>query len=1360
MPTKRQHDSTALTTTAPIADPTRNAIHAIRGYEYQTLAAALAWLNLDDQGLLFLEVAEDYAEVVGSAINAVQVKDTHTSGPITLNRGDVRDAIAAFVQLAEENPDQSVQLRYLTTSTIGMEKASRGRLGGCAGLDYWQRVRLTQEDVGPLRQILEHEPYPDAVRRFCKKRSDIELCQDLICRVTWDCGRPDATNLRKELEQRLALVLSDQFHIPSQEATHVADALAYRVLQKSSLPQPSDRVLTRYELYQLIDSTTKLALPRNILEPLLSQLVVRQSGNDQASILYPSIRNPHWLIDASGVPIHKTLVSRPEVEAEVRSAVKSAGICFVFGATGIGKSIFARTVASEFPGAVRWIDFRRATLQEVQIRLSQVLPLLAEMGSSTLILEDINWIEDSILRTSLAQVIEAAHRHDIRVLISCYRTPSVTALNGLGLDSGCVVECPHFDQEETNALVERAGGNARTWGQIAHIAGGNGHPQLTHAFVIGMASKHWPTDEITQVISSGFTSPDLEAAREEARSNLINALPEAVRDLLYRLSIPLGFFKRSLAVEIGAVRPSIPRAGECFDKLVGQWVEVITTDRYRLSPLARGFGREMLDSEEQHRIHQMITTHILQESTIDASDIDSILVHALAGDSQNDLWRLAYLINTIDNETRETLGKHLITFHLLDTAKPIYQKDMPTSVMLRMAQLRLVAESDKPEIVGDVASALLRETAAVPDELAGPYLEIAVLSAILNTLGIANHLEGWIGLLSRFRGLLIGNPDAAPSLTEKYTDTGSTTAGLFNVGIAGLDSVRKLESVFHDFAALEPNERRELLVPINAKFADYQVIVQHPWVAESKAPEFDPVNAASRYKRMARHAHTWGERILSLQCLITSATILDELEGDAQGAMQALHDARALHGNDPILARAFAKLHHRNGQNAQALEFFREIVPNIELTNTIDAVYTVRDAAICAAKCGEWGTALSWFVRAQTAACPLQEIGLGAMGIGLGADAAIASFEKGDVPHAVGLLKNTLLALETLDPHSNLQAAHCHRIVRHALLWLQSKVRGDDARIGGKAISIYPGICSNPDPVREIQQHPLLHIDLAWYMLAEIELRTGSDLGIRTILTERTATGHIPLSEHILRFNAIWTDIEELDPNSFSRHLTEYASSAAYIMENEATLRDTFDPLDPKRVLIPPLPSNGSVNPIAETTACHAILAYGIRSLFDHQLDAIAGLRNALDANLGQSYPGKSLLDNWSSAALDQNDLIEEIVVILTHCLESGRPQPDLLCRAGLRLLDWISQSQFKSVLMPYLAPWLRDQWQRVLRTQRFRLYNPRVTVPDIEAVLNDQLEDVQFVAKLNMATASAVQAHLSKDYRRHLSDLADDSRD
>jgi hypothetical protein len=80
---------------APAGDPARQAVDALRGYAYQVLAAALAWLDVGERELLFLEVAEDYAVVTQNALRAVQVKDTASSGTVTLNSEGVRDAISA-----------------------------------------------------------------------------------------------------------------------------------------------------------------------------------------------------------------------------------------------------------------------------------------------------------------------------------------------------------------------------------------------------------------------------------------------------------------------------------------------------------------------------------------------------------------------------------------------------------------------------------------------------------------------------------------------------------------------------------------------------------------------------------------------------------------------------------------------------------------------------------------------------------------------------------------------------------------------------------------------------------------------------------------------------------------------------------------------------------------------------------------------------------------------------------------------------------------------------------------------------------------------------------------------------------------
>jgi len=93
-------------------DVERQAVASLRGYAYQVAAAALAWLDLDNNGKVYLEVAEDYATVAQHSLDAVQVKDTAESGSVTLNTEAVREAINAFVTLAASNKDRHVQLRY------------------------------------------------------------------------------------------------------------------------------------------------------------------------------------------------------------------------------------------------------------------------------------------------------------------------------------------------------------------------------------------------------------------------------------------------------------------------------------------------------------------------------------------------------------------------------------------------------------------------------------------------------------------------------------------------------------------------------------------------------------------------------------------------------------------------------------------------------------------------------------------------------------------------------------------------------------------------------------------------------------------------------------------------------------------------------------------------------------------------------------------------------------------------------------------------------------------------------------------------------------------------------------------------
>ena len=93
----------------------------------------------------------------------------------------------------------------------------------------------------------------------------------------------------------------------------------------------------------------------------------------------------------------------------------------------------------------------------------------------------------------------------------CDHLPSPIAASldrGSGLPGEAVIEVPYLTGAEADEIVRVANGDAEKWGKIAYAVGAQGHPQLTHAFAMGMAAPGWPKAEMHDVIIRGFASDD------------------------------------------------------------------------------------------------------------------------------------------------------------------------------------------------------------------------------------------------------------------------------------------------------------------------------------------------------------------------------------------------------------------------------------------------------------------------------------------------------------------------------------------------------------------------------------------------------------------------------------------------------------------------------------------------------------------------------------------------------------------------------------------------------------------------------------------------------------------------------------
>lgn len=1340
----------------PEGDAARQAVDSLRGYAYQVLAATLAWIDIDEKSRLFLEVAEDYAIIAGKALQAVQVKDTERSGSVTLNNENIRKAVVAFVDLVERNPGSQVELRYFTTSEIGTEQAIGDRPAGMAGLEYWRKV-ATGADISPLRTVLESDKFPAPVREFSKAREDAALRRDLIRRIHWDCGKPDIATLRQELGERLIVIGRDRFNLPALEAQRVADLLVYRVLQKSIITAHQERVLNRAELYSVIDRATRLSVPRGTVD-LLSQFASTLTGQAYGVQGLPlSADETSWIIDGTTLPAPKAMIHRVALESATADTLGQFGACVLVGGSGLGKSNLSRAVRLR-DEVFTIVDFRDTDTNESHRRLNAIFARIGGLPSTAIILEDLNRLDDDRIALSLGRVIEALRRRDQVALITCYRKPSSKVLTTAGLDQRCVIECPYFQEEETLELVRINGGDPTRWGKLAHIAGSGGHPQLTHAFVIGISLRGWPIEEIGRIVGHGLSTEDTDAAREAARRELVAGLPEGPRNILYRLSLMgSGRFNRALALSMGELSPPIQQAGECMDQLIGPWIEVVGKDMYRVSPLASKFGREMLAPDEQTRIHVAISAQMLSKRKIDAGDADAILLHALLGKSSQSLALLAHSVLRADTRTREMLTEHFTFFPFLPTESPIFPENPSISAMLRLAQFRLAA-AGKRENVSDIATALLAEASILPDGELGRVFESGAIATVLGTMGIANHLDNWIDLLRRFKVMVEGDAflqHLRANIESAETDGVNMFSMLFGIGSADLASVERLEHVIGELDNVDASERALWLTPIEKSLSDYSVFINSPWVSQQRENTLDASEAALRYRRMAEKTQKWGILPLTIQCWAAQAVMLDEYENDEQGALAVIDEAVMTIGDDPILARSRAKVYRHHGQHAMALDILRGIADQIGGDNSIDRAFALREAAISAAKCHEWSQAEKWFLEAQNAAKLAKLEDMRVMAIGLGADAAVAAFETGKVEQALIGLAGAVEALADINPEASLRAAYCHRVVRHIVLWFQSRVQESDVRIEGEPIMVVAGACSNPDPLPAIRELPLGDIDLAWYMLAEAESSASLDVGITAQLSDRLAGGSIPGMEFNLHLQQIQTDIDRIDVMRFATHLTAHVETATYIRKEGDRLLSKFDPIAPERGKAPALDKNDTV---VQQIASEAIMAFGLRSALAGGTDVMFELKAALSDEFAGDFLGKDLFDYWEGEQVASLPPLDQTVMdIIKIISRKDYIAPSKFWMAGLRLFEKINQSNFGPLLTPYLAVWLRAGWQRITTAEKFHLTRPLQAVPLINDVLAVSLNNRNFVAKLLLVTSDAVGARLGSDYYDSLKAMAEE---
>lgn len=235
-----------------------------------------------------------------------------------------------------------------------------------------------------------------------------------------------------------------------------------------------------------------------------------------------------------------------------------------------------------------------------------------------------------------------------------------------------------------------------------------------------------------------------------------------------------------------------------------------------------------------------------------------------------------------------------------------------------------------------------------------------------------------------------------------------------------------------------------------------------------------------------------------------------------------------------------------------------------------------------------------------------------------------------------------------------------------------------------------------------------------------------------------------------LRKEWINAAINRLDPALFATHLPAWLELVAHLQSRPVGTRGTAAQQPIPRLSTAQL-RDSRISAVADDT----VFAFCIAAILHNNLDVVIKLETELTNHYGLDFPGARALALCRHGRETENALDDAAGRIIQARLDGQTFDPKDVWNAGLRLLEKVRKSNFVQELSVILAKWQREQWQQILKEQRFNLSYPRVSVPPIEAALEVNLNDQAFVASLLLAAAAAVDIELDPAYQEHLTVVA-----
>ena len=1111
---------------APIkADAKRQATDSIEGYRYQILHSVNAWLDLADNDILYLEVAEDFDTESDGTFTATQVK--HTQDNITLRSQQVIDAVNNYWKLRTNNQDRRVRFRLLTKSKIVEEQGNP--LGtDKPGLEVWSRCSGNEAAIKKISDFLQTDgKISDEVNDFLKIASPQEIYEQLIEPITWDTDCKPSSFVEQSIREKL-VYHGDRHGISPSKAKDIVEPLITETWKVAG--QPENRELTRLRFLEIFEKKTKRLVSEQHLQHIEMLAAMKGAAGtgfagDSSDITiesYPHIQTgiPQLYLDV--------VVPRTELLTKIQDKLQLNGIAIIQGGVDKGKTTLANLTANAIAGKWFWLKLTNMDSSQVPIILKKLANTVShESAQVNVVIDDLN-LQPQELQAYEEELGIVAYRvleRGAKLLITSQYNPPNDLLRSLGLSPSVVVPVSYFTISEIEQFAAEMGcsaEHAKTWSKWVQFHT-DGHPRLVHARLTQLQQEDWKYQGKIESILR--TPQEVVKEREEARQ-LLMGLSENQRKFLYRLSL-LTEFRKDYSLNIGEIPDPIPDPGDVFSQLVGPWIDQVSENYYTISPLLKNAANEVWSKSKVNALHAEAANAILKANNLTTIEARAVLTHSMVGQNKEGLISVIYALMTAPADKWEMLSQEFSWLRRIkiDPHEEPFPGDTLANYCFRSLQYRVAVEVE-PEFAPRILEVWDKE--AKPYEPHQSYLLFRLMlvmralmhhQVLLPAKKMVGYLREMIEIKDRDKDVWEIFHNSMEQLREHKTNKSNIFSILFGFIYARRPIYAPFLADLIDALDELPLEIRTLLLAdFEDDTIDPRVLISSIWRSEADLENPDWTRCLKVFDKVIEKTIAWDYPHFAAAAARGKATIYDEYLNAPDTAHEVIQDFVSKARSSPIIEEQQAVIYLHQKRYKKALSIYERILPKWDApSGQLDVMPSVacHRAAICAAHLEDWKKAASFFENGVQRTQKTENI---ERHIGFCADAGFAHFKAGNMLNCIKFLHLALQNFETL-PQDNTDVKYftLKKRLEHTIKWIKT-IWCESEDNASELFEPSVGFCSDPETNEKVLDLPDSPIGYSWLFLAQIEYRFGHETTVLQHALQNAAREDYPLLNYFLSF--------------------------------------------------------------------------------------------------------------------------------------------------------------------------------------------------------------------------------------------------